>query len=175
MKTPRFYTPYDRPTGEVLDCSADETPTQQHFRDECDINVILKRYEQTGMLDPAVIEQRQAVFADFTDGADFQSIQDRMLVVRNVFEQLPAHVRNRFNNNPANLIDFLSDSNNVEEAIALGLAKRLEPETPRPGSASDAPGGSAPTTPEPTDTPETVSVRTSKSSSDVRTPPGSAT
>lgn len=173
MKPPKVYTPFDRPTGEILSCEGDECRTQQHFAEECDINAIMKRYEQTGILDPALIDQRQAVFADFSDGTDFMQIQDRLAAVRTTFEQLPANVRNRFNNNPAALIDFLADERNTEEAIALGLAARVE-QTPRPGSASDAPGGSAPITPKPTDTPDTVSVRTVKSSTDVRTPPGSA-
>ena len=37
------------------------------------------------------------------------------------FMALPAAVRERFNNDPAELVDFVSDVNNRSEAIDLGL------------------------------------------------------
>ena len=34
---------------------------------------------------------------------------------------LPSDVRSRFGNNPAELLDFLNDNSNYDEAIRLGL------------------------------------------------------
>ena len=35
------------PDDEGIDCSVEESMTQQEFRDECDINVIMRRYDLT--------------------------------------------------------------------------------------------------------------------------------
>lgn len=96
----------------------------------------MARYEATGIIEPALLNQREAVFGDFSSGEDFTTIQDKLVAVRNVFEGLPAHVRNRFDNDPAQLIDFMSDDANVEEAIKLGLAQRKEV---TPSAADDSP------------------------------------
>jgi hypothetical protein len=49
-----------------------------------------------------------------------------------LFEDLPAEVRFRFDNKPAELLKFMSDPANADEAIDLGL---FEPSKP-PKSAS---------------------------------------
>ena len=43
-----------------------------------------------------------------------------------MFDNLPSDVRNRFNNNPAQLLDFVADPENKEEAIELGLLPKPE-------------------------------------------------
>ena len=46
------------------------------------------------------------------------------------FESLPSELRGRFENDPAKLIDFLSDERNNAEAVKLGLKlERKAPET----------------------------------------------
>ena len=52
---------------------------------------------------------------------------------RSIFAQLPSELRKRFHNDPAELVVFMSDSANVEEAISLGLMSKpvvlpLEPQ-----------------------------------------------
>ena len=39
---------------------------------------------------------------------------------------LPAQIRSRFENDPAKLIDFLDNSENLDEAIKLGLVSKFE-------------------------------------------------
>jgi hypothetical protein len=48
------------------------------------------------------------------------------------FAELPSDIRERFNNDPAEFVDFCLDEANNEEAANLGLAFRKfeEPETP---------------------------------------------
>ena len=56
---------------------------------------------------------------------------------------LPAKIRQRFNNNPAELIAFLQNSDNIEEAVELGLMEKFQnrtktepkPEPPAPAEA----------------------------------------
>ena len=43
------------------------------------------------------------------------------MIIQDDFMELPAQLRSRFNNDPAELIDFLGKEENREEATKLGL------------------------------------------------------
>nr|WAE43463.1 MAG: internal scaffolding protein [Microviridae sp.] len=103
-----------------------ESPTQQHFANEVNIHEIIKRSERTGML-PGIaggaitMSQTKPIFGDFSIITDYQSALEQMAVSEEAFMSLPPETRIRFNNNPANLLDFVADVNNKDEAIKLGL------------------------------------------------------
>lgn len=92
--------------------------TKQSFKDECDINRIMARYAATGTLD--FVNRREAQFLDVSD-IDFQNAMKIVTESREAFMTLPSAVRDRFNNDPAQLLGFLSDDSNREEAIKMGL------------------------------------------------------
>jgi len=119
---------FNPPVGEVVDCSSDLDRTKQSFKDECDINLIMKRAALTGVIDPLVLEQREAVFGEFEDGLDFMELQNRLVTCQRLFDVLPADVRSRFSNNPGLLVDFLAKPENRGEAERLGIlaAERVE-------------------------------------------------
>lgn len=48
----------------------------------------------------------------------------------NSFNMLPSEIRNRFQNDPGQLIGYLSDEKNNEEAYKLGL--KIRPKPPEP-------------------------------------------
>lgn len=104
----------------------DETDslTQQQFLAECDINNIVKSNASGAMV--THLNERTPHFGDFGDATDFQSHQNYMAEAQSAFNSLPAEVRARFKNNPAELLDFVSQEKNQDEAIALGLATRRE-------------------------------------------------
>ncbi len=68
-----------------------------------------------------------------------------MIEAQENFMRLPANIRKRFDNDPAQLIEFINDPNNLDEAINIGLAK--EPEKPLPGSKVDGVGDGSPPSP----------------------------
>ena len=94
--------------------------TQQQFRDECDINNILERFNVTGQL-PAGTVQPQ--YGDFSGITDYQSALNAVMAAQDSFLQLPAKVRARFDNDPALFVDFASDEANKDEMKALGLLR----------------------------------------------------
>lgn len=94
--------------------------TQQQFRDECDINNIMKQYKATGSI-THVNNRNQGVYADLVNLPDYKEQLENVIAARQLFNDLPAALRKRFSNDPQELIDFLSDSNNRDEAIKLGL------------------------------------------------------
>jgi len=105
------------------------TRAQQQFKEECDINTIVERFGLTGELPRDV---RVPVNGDFADAVtDFQSAMNLALEAEKGFMAMPANVRARFNNDPGQLVAFVSDPSNREEARSLGLlvpeAKPAEP------------------------------------------------
>lgn len=97
--------------------------TKQSFKDECDINVILARYENTGMYyDPLTTRgSRAPMFDDFTAVPDYMESQNFVIQAGELFDALPSRLRRRFDNSPALLLEFLSNPDNAAEAAALGL------------------------------------------------------
>lgn len=103
--------------------------TQQNFRKECDINTIMARYRKTGMLlDPSVVPTRKPFFGDFSKGTDFHTVQLQIVEAQNDFNRLPVMIREKFNYDPAKLIDFVADPKNRDEAISMGLIDAPSPE-----------------------------------------------
>jgi phage internal scaffolding protein len=107
---------------------ADESMTQQHFHDETKIDNILDLYSRTGILPSKEV---QPVFADLLGMSDdYHDSLNLVLQAQESFYNLPAHVRERFNNDPSYLMRFLDDEANRQEAIDLGLIlvdKPVEP------------------------------------------------
>lgn len=111
-----------RPDGtlDIGHINDDPSLTQQQFKDECDINNILRSYQETGTINH--LNPRAGIFGDFSDVKDFKESLELVQYANEQFMQLPAKVRSRFQNNPAELVEFCNNPNNLEEAIQLGLA-----------------------------------------------------
>ena len=110
-----------RPNGtiRVTQMFPEETLTQQQFAEETNVNKIMAKYKKTRMI--THINSSTGVYADLTKLDSFQTAQETVLKATNAFMDLPSEVRNHFNNDPGQLIEFLKDKNNKEEAIKLGL------------------------------------------------------
>lgn len=120
MTQPRILTIYG--SHEKKTIKPGKTLTQQHFRDECDINNIMARYEKTGMLiDPLNPPTRQPLFGDFSGLPSFMEAQNAIREGVELFEALPARIRKAFNNDPVAYCDFISDRNNLDQALEMGL------------------------------------------------------
>jgi phage internal scaffolding protein len=118
-------TPYNYDTDAASNESglACEEPTlaQQHFKEECDINTILQKFNITGLLPESPLSPR---YGDFTGIGDYHTALNRVIEAQEGFEALPAQIRARFNNNPAELIEFLDNEENMAEAIDLGIVEK---------------------------------------------------
>ena len=119
---PFLRTPYnyDRDAASNESGLACEEPslTQQHFKDETDINNILRQFNITGMLPEAPLSPR---YGDFSGIVDYHTALNSVIAAQSEFDGLPAQIRARFNNDPAELIEFLDDEKNRDEAVKLGL------------------------------------------------------
>lgn len=102
--------------------------TKQSMRSECDLNELIKKYPNMLGYGLDALETGQfASFADLTYAPeDLSAAMDAVEEVKDRFAALPSAVRDRFGSNPLSLLDFLSKSENDEEAIKLGLKIRPE-------------------------------------------------
>lgn len=102
--------------------------TKQSMRSECDLNELIKKYPN--MLGYGLDALETGQFASFTDltyaPEDLSAAMDAVEEVKDRFAALPSAVRDRFGSDPLSLLDFLSKSENDEEAIKLGL--KIKPE-----------------------------------------------
>lgn len=114
----KFNTRYAPPKSPSIDFSDSPSMTQQHFKDECDINNIVSTYQQTGVLP----QRTDALYGDFT------GIPDNPLDAKKVFDeaqekflQLPSDFRKMLDNSPAKFLDFIGNEANRDVCVKYGI------------------------------------------------------
>lgn len=112
-------------TGEVLPPLP--SMTKQSFKEECDINNIIKQYKMTGMVNHISGQAQKGVYTDLPDPMEFQEALHLVEVAEASFATLPSKVRERFQNNPAGFLAFVQDPANKDELVKLGLTKPVAP------------------------------------------------
>lgn len=96
--------------------------TQQHFKDECDINLIIKRFTKNDLALMAMMSDMQ--YGDYSTSVDFHEAMNIVIRAQEQFEALPSSVRDKFDNDPSKMLDFVSKKENIEESVKLGLLNR---------------------------------------------------
>lgn len=116
----------------------EQTLTQQQFEEECDINTIVRRFNITGELPTGV---HMPTYQDFDGIFDFRTAMEAIRTANESFDEMPAEVRARFHNDPAEFVDFCNDEANRAEAQKMGLvmaqAAELAKTTPQPPSGGE--------------------------------------
>lgn len=135
--------PYD-PTLRTSVIFSQPTMAKQSFKDESDINTIMRKYQSTGIIEH--VQRVQGSYGDFSNVQGYQLSLNQVIAAQEAFDELPAMLRKRFGNDPAQLMTFLDDQDNLEEAIRLGLVEKpaTPPEAEKP---KKKPAGAAPQTP----------------------------
>lgn len=132
----KIIKPYEEKLQVQLICPT-KGRTKQSFKDECDVNVIIKRFLKTGILDFA--NKHEPRYGD-TTGIEYTQAMQTVAAAKSLFMEMPPHLRSRFENEPAKFLDFVQDEKNREEAERLGLLKPKATPGPAPAPAP----GSAP-------------------------------
>lgn len=120
LRTPYNYDLDAASNESGLRCE-DASLAQQHYKEECDINTILQKFNVTGLLPETPLSPR---YGDFTGIGDYHTALNRVIAAQEGFDALPAQIRARFENDPAQLIDFLEKEENLQEAISLGIVEK---------------------------------------------------
>lgn len=111
------------------------TIVQQAFKADSDINNIVRRFGLTGQMPPP---REGGQYGDFSEVTDFQTAMNALLEAQENFEQLPATLRDRFQNDPGRFLEFVQNDDNYEEAQRLGLVPPKVIEAP-PGVVVEPP------------------------------------
>ena len=121
------------------------TRTQQQFKDQCDVNQIMAKYKKTGSI-THIRNAENGVYMDLAEIPDLLTAKIQLQQAELAFSQMPAKLRHQFQNDPIQLVSYLQDPKNHEEAIHLGLmVKRDEPNSkPNDATTPPAPEASSP-------------------------------
>lgn len=116
LRTPYNYDREEVSKNTALVCD-DETLTQQNFKDDADLNVMIRKY---GVL--PVQEVNWNEFDSTVIPSDYHQLQNKLIEADQAFMSLPAELRNEVNNDPAELLALISQ----REAEAKAQAKAAE-------------------------------------------------
>ena len=118
-------SPYNYDVNEASSAAGsvneEETRTQQHFKEQCDINRIVKTYAKTGLVPGNV---RAPMAEDFYGIVDFHTAMNAVRRGEEAFMELPAELRSRFHNDPQEYVEFCLDKENLDELVQMGLAPK---------------------------------------------------
>lgn len=122
---PTFRKPYGPPVKVQL-ASGQPSRAMQSFKDECDINNILRRYQKTGLI--SHVQRFQGKYSDLSSVPDYHQAMQIVLDANEAFDSLPSTVRKACNNDPVQFLQLVSDPEKRDQAVALGLMKKAEPD-----------------------------------------------
>lgn len=121
MKFFSAYGPKPSAAGKGRQGDFGPSRTQQQFKEENDPNRLMAVYMRNP--DMRVFNQRpgEPTFADLTSLPSYQEALDKVIAAEAAFSSLPAVVRKRFRNSPEDLLNFVAQPENYDEAVKLGL------------------------------------------------------
>ncbi len=142
----RVYSRHDR--QRVKTPVSDGNGAKQSFKNECDINQIMAKYQKTGAIDHF---NKHSPEYGFATSDDFSASMRIVTKAQEMFSELPSKVRNKFDNEPYKFLDFVQDPANAGEMATLGLTTKKS-ESPD-SDPSGAPEGDPKPSAEPSESP----------------------
>ncbi len=115
----------------------DDGRTKQAMQDECNINKIMEKFVRTGAVEHS---NRHAGSYGFATSESFHDSMNIVAKGESMFNELPAAIRSRFNNDVGLFLDFVQSPDNIGEMVDLGLS-------PPEADLADSSASSAPEPP----------------------------
>lgn len=138
----------------VITDTGDVQRTQQHFKDQCDVNKIMARYNKTGII--SHVNRAQAKYGDFTMLGDFVENADKVVRAQQAFDQLPSELRKEFDNDYTKFFASIGKPEYRDKMAKWGILKLQEKPAAEPAQPE-------PPVTEPVTEPATPPAKTSKS------------
>lgn len=110
---------YPKKQNQVRHPGGGKLMTEQHHKETCDIHTIMRKYEKTGLLEH--VAARGPEYKNYVGAPDFKEAMDYIANANSLFQSIPSSIRDKFNNDPAEYLNFVTDENNREAIEALGL------------------------------------------------------
>lgn len=118
-----------------------ESRTHQSDAEASDINRIMGKWRTQGFQReaPGPLNPRTPVYGDFSDVQDFMAAQNAIQAAKEKFQLLPARLRRECDNDPAKLIDYVANPDNLEALREFGVLAEEPPEIVEPAAVAAAP------------------------------------
>lgn len=137
-----------KPHARVQLETSGQSMTKQSFQAECDINTIMQKYTKTGLIEH--VREHGGQYGDFVTAPEYHEAMTAVVEANAAFQSVPAEMRNRFQNDPAQFLDFVQNPDNIDELVEMGLAeppaiteRREEVEPPTPPETPPEPSEDA--------------------------------
>lgn len=131
-----FRTAYDEP-AKCSFATVGPSLAKQSFKDECDINGIMSKYERTGIVTHR--NRFDGSYGDFIGFDDYHKSMNSILEAQEAFASLPATIRKRFSHDASEFLAFAQNPDNLEEMVSLGLAIKRPSDASSKSSATSLP------------------------------------
>lgn len=116
----------------------DPSRTKQADKDSCDINIIMRKYQKTGLV--SHVNRYQGNYADVSTAPQYQDAMNIVINAQEAFSSLTAKIRKRFNNDAYEFLAFVTNPANQEAIYDMGLATRpVVVEEPAPAGSAPPP------------------------------------
>ena len=122
--------PVERENGTVRiqTVTPGESLTEQSHRSTTNINAIVAKARR-GI---PVHSDREPYFGDFSSGMDYREAMEKIRDCKRDFLSYPPEIRKRFENDPAQFLDFVLNPDNAKELKEMGLTAENTPAIPEP-------------------------------------------
>ncbi|AXH75173.1 MAG: internal scaffolding protein [Microviridae sp.] len=114
---------------------SEPSATKQEFKDDCDINNILRKYQRTGALNH--FAKYAGTYGDFSP-RDLQESYDLLKRAQAMFDELPSSIRKEVAT-PEGFLSFVQNPDNKKRMAELGLVKAPTPPIVAPEATSTTP------------------------------------
>lgn len=104
--------------------------TKQEFKDQCDINLVVKRHAQRGIYDH--VNPRTPHYGDASQRIELDQALELVAISRESFLELPALVRRAAGNDPSTFLRMLEDEEDTQLLVAAGLPLESSPAPAEP-------------------------------------------
>ena len=91
--------------------------TEQQYKNECDLNLLIKAYQKSGVPLPAPVMNCM----DCTTVMQFETAKQVIADAESSFECLPSNIRDEFKT-VQNYLQYISDEKNIKDVYERGLA-----------------------------------------------------
>lgn len=100
----------------------DPGKTEQSHAHACSITNIIAQHVRAGL----PLDMPQSEFIDLTVVPDYQTALNTVMAIDDMFESLPSRIRNAFDNDPALLLQAMSDPSQRVRLTELGVLNVMD-------------------------------------------------
>ena len=93
--------------------------TEQSHAESADIHFIMRQQKEKGIL--THLAKYEGSYMNLIDAPDFVQAEQQIAEAKTMFETVPSHVRNDFDNSPAKFLAFMQNADNRDAISEYGL------------------------------------------------------